>query len=84
MAPPGCDDDSRNPARHELGSACDSGMALAHVPGLCEPPQGAGKPVAWPHPQASYAEGGEIDHIAVQHLRLVRIWLIYMQNRGNA
>jgi hypothetical protein len=31
ITPTGCDNDSRNAARHELGSVCDSGMALAHV-----------------------------------------------------
>jgi hypothetical protein len=36
ISPPGCDNHSRNPTRHEKDSARDFGIALAHVPQMCE------------------------------------------------
>jgi hypothetical protein len=36
ISPPGGNHDYRDPARHKANSARDFGIALAHVPQLCE------------------------------------------------
>ena len=75
LAPAGCDDHSRDLARHECISARDSGIALAHVPEMCE------QRVIPQWPSAALSTGLElcVIDIAVQHLRWSEKWLNYMQ-----
>jgi hypothetical protein len=84
--PSGCDNHSRNPASHKASLLCDPGTALAHVPTMCEPMAKAGGHAACfnLHPQTCSRGGLQSNYIAVQHLRLLWIWLNSMQKLGIA